>query len=279
MDKNIIDTLIKIEFFDNKLSYENISKLAENAYITKATDKSYLIKLSRKNNVMDGQSIADGNLDDIDMCYEIYEYKNYMTLKEYLEKSNNDATYNIAYKFGRKLKGFHQIKPRKDVDWYNLFNTKANYLFYMHGLSDKIGDSDYILIDYISHNIHLTKSVKNSYIYINLTLDNILVSDNNEFVFLNFEYEDIGDPVFDFTKINKIAIDYPKFAKGVLNGYFNDEKPPTKFFRLLAVYQAYLILKNIVMTRDELRYKYSKEEENALLLMYDNFNQEVPIWV
>lgn len=279
MDKNIIDTLIKIEFFDNKLSYENISKLAENAYITKATDKSYLLKLSRKNNVMDGQSIADGNLDDIDMCYEIYEYKNHMTLKEYLEKSNNDATYNIAYKFGRKLKEFHQIKPRKDVDWYNLFNTKANYLFYMHGLSDKIGDRDYILIDYISHNIHLTKSVKNSYIYINLTLDNILVSDNNEFVFLNFEYEDIGDPVFDFTKINKIAIDYPKFAKGVLNGYFNDGKPPTKFFRLLAVYQAYLILKNIVMTRDELRYKYSKEEENALLLMYDNFNQEVPIWV
>lgn len=279
MDKKILGALKKIEFFDRELSSKNLCELDNRTYSVNIEDKSYLIILSEKNSKADPRSIDYGRLDDISMYYEIYNFKNLITLKEYLNKSKSDEIYNIACKFGKKLYEFHQKTPEEDVNWYNIFNTKANYLFYMHGLSDHIGDRDYILIDFISHNRHLAKSVKNSYIYINMSLDNILLNGKDQFIFLNCDYKDIGDPVFDFTKINKIAINYPGFSKGVIDGYFNNKKPPIKFFRLLALYQAYLILKNIVKSREDINYKYSKEEESALLLMYDYFNQEVPSWV
>ena len=45
MDKKIIDTLKKIEFFDDKLSDQDIIYVSKNTYEIKADNRSYLLKL------------------------------------------------------------------------------------------------------------------------------------------------------------------------------------------------------------------------------------------
>lgn len=53
---------------------------------------------------------------------------------------------------------------------------------------------------------------------------------------------------------------------------------PIKFFRLLSLYQAYIILTNIVNSRNN-KTDLDDEETNGLLNMYDNFNQFIPKWI
>ena len=287
MDKKIIDTLKKIEFFDDELSDQDITYISKNTYGIKADNRSYLLKLydnSHKNysesiNKFDkfSKSIYEDFLEDLNQYYQIYDFDNFISLREYLYKSNEKDQYDMGYKFGKFLKEFHSLPTSVDIEWYKICKTKSNYLFYRHGLCDIIGDNDYILADYISHNQHLTRSVKTSYLLSGISLYDIIIDD--KFNILATDFKDIGDPIFDFTSINRIAIKKPEFSRGVINGYFDGKKAPIKFFRLLALYQAYLILENMVNARSSKPCLFSKEEEKLLLSMYDNYNQEIPQWI
>ena len=289
MDKRIIDTLKKIEFLADDLSDQNIKHISENTYEISDDNGTYLLKLYDNSPRMDSESInkfekfskaiKQGYLKEVNQYYQIYDINNSMSLGEYLEKANEEDQYEMGSKFGKILKEFHSLPASVDIDWYKLCKTRANYLFYMHGLSDNIGDNDYILVDYISHNRHLTKSVKTSYLLSGISFDEIILDDNLNINILASELKKIGDPIYDFTNINKIAIKNPEFAKGVINSYFEGKKAPIKFFRLLALYQAYLILENMVNARSSKPCLFSKEEEKLLLLMYDNYNQEIPQWI
>ena len=287
MDKKIIDTLKKIEFFDDKLSDQDISYVSKNTYEIKADNRSYLLKLYDNSHRNESESISKFDkfsnaitgefLEDLNQYYQIYNFDNFISLGEYLDKSNEPDQYDMGYKFGIFLKEFHSTPTSVDINWYKLCKTKSNYLFYMHGLCDIIGDNDYILVDYIIHNQHLTKSVKTSYLISGISLDDIIIDD--KFNILALDFKDVGDPIFDFTSINRIAIKNPEFSRGVINAYFDGKKAPIKFFRLLALYQAYLILENMVNARSSKPCLFNKEEEKLLLLMYDNYNQEIPQWI
>lgn len=287
MDKKIIDTLKKIEFFDDKLSDQDISNVSKNTYEIKVDNRSYLLKLYDNSHRNESESISKFDkfskaitgefLEELNQYYQIYDFDNFISLREYLDKSNEPDQYDMGYKFGKFLKEFHSIPTSVDIDWYKLCKTKSNYLFYMHGLCDIIGDNDYILVDYISNNQHLTKSVNTSYLISGISLDDIIIDDKLNILALDFK--DVGDPIFDFTSINRIAIKNPEFSRGVINAYFDGKKAPIKFFRLLALYQAYLILENMVNARSSKPCLFSKEEEKLLLLMYDNYNQEIPQWI
>lgn len=289
MDKRIIDTLKKIEFFSDDLSNQNIYYISKNICEIRNNKGSYLVKLSKSSSFNKSESIDEFNkfskvidsgfLEELSQYYHIYDFNKSQSLRDYLEKSNEKDQYEIGSKFGKLFKGFHSIPVNQNIDWYKICKTKANYLFYMHGLNDNIGDNDYILVDYISHNRHLTKSVKPSFLLAGLSLDEIILDDNLNINILASEIKKIGDPIYDFTNINKIAIKNPEFAKGVINSYFEGKKAPIKFFRLLALYQAYLILENMVNARSSKPCLFSKQEEKLLLLMYDNYNQEIPQWI
>ena len=145
----------------------------------------------------------------------------------------------------------------------------------MHGVSDFIGDDDYILIDYINDNKHLTKNLKACSILGKVNFQNIEISDDLE---INITSQQWGDKIFDFVNVNQAALVSKEFAKGVFEEYFKNEKVPIKFFRLLSLYQAYIILTNIVNSRNN-KTDLDDEETNGLLNMYDNFNQFIPKWI
>ncbi|WP_297281160.1 kanamycin kinase [uncultured Anaerococcus sp.] len=199
-----------------------------------------------------------------------------MTLYEFLKTHNNRENHNLGMEFGKFLYNIHNEEPDSKIDCYENFNTKANYLFYMHGVSEYIGDDDYILIDYINHNKHLTKNLETSPIIGKVNIKNLDISVDNQFLIKSNE---IGDSSFDFVNINEAALVSSDFANGVIDSYFCNRKIPIKFYRLLSLYQAYLILDSMVTFRNGKQADISNDEIKELLEMYDHFNQYVPTWI
>ena len=134
------------------------------------------------------------------------------------------------------------------------------------------------MIDYIQDNIHLTKNTPINLLHGKINDKNIRVYDGDKLDFRGLKEIEYGDGVFDFVDINKIAIDYPKFAQGVLDGYFNGKRPSRKFFRLLSLYQAYVILYNKVDKNIDKDHNLDENQIDDLMKMYDDFNRLLPSW-
>lgn len=197
-------------------------------------------------------------------------------LKKYLSSHTKEENYKLGLKFGEYLRNIHQNKAKNNINSYDLFNTKSNYLFYRHGLSDDIGDNDYILVDFINQNKHLTKNIESKRIIGQVNFENILLDDDNNFLIINKENFLYGDPTFDFTNINKISKISEDFSKACYKSYFLDKKAPIKFFRLLAMYQAYIVLEDIVNKRDGSDRYLTDDEFEYLVKTYDHFNNIIP---
>lgn len=216
---------------------------------------------------------------DLENIYELIKLKKTQRLDEYLKNHSSKENYDLGLSFGSILRKLHDIRPDQEVDWYEIFNTRANYQFYMHGVNEYIGDDDYILIDYINGNKHLTKNIRQSYIFNKIDYENILVDQDKKIIISGLDFKRIGDGVYDFARINKFSLKSKDFLKGTYDGYFNYKKAPGKFFRLLALYSAYSILKDLVEHRDGNKLDSNKEEIEQLLNIFDNFNTDMPNWI
>lgn len=294
MDQEILKFIKKTQYFSNdNIKIISIEKIKEETYLINTTNKQYEFSLYDLDHHLDLYSEINYNrlidvgsypkhtyeigiIDQINKTYSIREYREEINLCDYLKTTNN--TYDLGIKFANILRNIHSIDNAKDIDWYQVFKTKANYLFYLHGVAE-VGDTDYILIDYIKDHKHLTKNLKSSYLYQNLDCDHIYITDNGHINLEGLGFNIIGDPIFDFTQVNKISLYDKNFAKGIMDGYFNHDKIPLSFYRLLSLYQAYEILDSIVSYRRDQNSKLSKDEISGLFAMYDNFNQNKPDWI
>lgn len=220
----------------------------------------------------------EGIMPDINKAYKIFEYRQEISLGKFLKENSDDECRKLGRAFGEVLKNFHQVKPTEAIDWEKKFLTKSNYLFYIHGLLEDIGPNDYILIDYIEANIHLTKNTPINLMHGKINEKNIRVYDNNKLDLRGIKDISYGDGVFDFVDINKLAIYSEEFSRGVLEGYFDGNRPSRKFFRLLSLYEAYTILSNKVDNNSNKDHSLNEEEIKQILEMYDNFNELLPEW-
>lgn len=294
--KEKLDQLIsKTQYFtENQIEILDIQSLGEDKYKILTNDRVYELLLLAKDAELDLfnelkheklESIGTkakhtyelGMLRNLGKTYIIRDFKNEISLGEFLKKSDRNSKFTKGSDFGKILRKLHDLDVDNKINWYKFFDTKANYLFYMHGVSDVAAD-DYILTDYISGYKQLAKNVETSYLYRRLDLDHIFVTDEGDFHLEGLDFNTLGDKVFDFTQINTIAIDNKDFARGVMDGYFNGKRPPIKFFRLLSLYQAYEILDSTVKSRASDEAKLSADEISSLMKMYDNFNLDVPDW-
>lgn len=218
-----------------------------------------------------------GIMPDIERSYKIYEFRDEIALKDVLSNSGKEFKENLGEKFGKALKRLHSIKSDQNVDWKKEFLIKSNQIFYRHGLGE-IKDDDYILTDFINVNRHLTENTAINLLYKNISDKNIRVFDKNKLDLRAIKKLEYGDGIVDFVEINRIAINYPEFAKATLYSYHCSKKPPRKFFRLLSLYQATTLLEDLINIRNKKDSRLTDEEIKAIFAMYDNFNNIVPDW-
>ena len=255
-------------FVFSLLDLDEYEKLENEAYINDQLENAGLNPLK----------IYDmGLLPDIEKSYKLYEYREEISLREFLDTSNKEDQIILALKFAKALKNLHSIRPPENIDWQNIFLVKTNNIFYKHGLS-QIDEKDYILTDYIKVNRHLTENTSINLLYTNLNDKNIRVYDKNKLDLRSIKKMEYGDGISDFVEINKIAIQNPIFSKAVLEGYFSGKKPSRKFFKLLSLYQASAILESMIDLRNNKESYLKADEIYHIMQMFDDFNEIQPSW-
>lgn len=300
MNDKSLDIIKRTKFFTDKIkNISSIEDISSNKIRVISNEKSYVLglysmddfdKLKKEeiiNNYLKSIDLLDtldlfeiGIMPDINKSYKIFEYRDEISLGDYLDKLKKDEIYNIGIKFGKILKNIHikKIDEYDGFDWYKNVDTKVNFLLYRHGLNKINDNNDYILIDYLTSNKYICKNTAFNSLYQNISEKNIRIFDDGEIDIRGLKEIKIGDGVSDFVNINKIAIKYPEFAKGVLDSYHNDEVISRKFYRLLSFYQVYYILESLVDIRDKKEPYLNEQEIEAILNMYDNFSEIIPSW-
>jgi hypothetical protein len=299
MKYNPEEIINKTEYFKNSgLDIINFENIADNKIKITTENKNYVLGLYDIDSFDDIKKEEDlnkylvdigleplevyhyGIMPDIYKSYKIFEYRNEKSLDEYLDEISLDERYDLGVNFGKILKKIHfiDLKDKKD-DWYKLVTTKLNYLLYRHGLNDYKDDNDYILIDYLNQNLYICKNTSNNLLFSSLDYKNIRVYDGGKLDIRGLKKISTGDGTSDFIKVNKIALDYPEFARGVMKGYHQDKTISRKFYRLLAFYQAYAILKSLVDMREKKDAYLSEDEIEKIMQMYDDFSSTKPNWL
>lgn len=296
MTSDIRDILGHTNIFEDVEKIDKIEKIGSSKYKVLKNNQAYVFSLYNldqfddiENEAIVNEVLESAGLDpltiydkglmpDIEKSYKVYDYRDEISLNQFLEKASEDDQIRIGEEFGRALKKLHNIKSSERVNWQKNFLVRSNQLFYRHGLSE-IADDDYILIDYINANKHLTENTAINLLYKNISDKNIRIYEDKFLDLRAIKELEYGDGTIDFVEINRIAINYPLFSKGVLSAYHDGNNPSRKFYRLLSLYQATAILESLINMREKLSSELSKEEIESLLIMYDNFNRITPNWV
>lgn len=274
----------------------SIERIGSSKYKVKKNDKFFVFSLYEldqfddiENEAFVNEILEDAGLNplkiyekglmpDIEKSFKVYEYRDEIALRDFLDKVGIKEQEKIGKEFGLALKKLHGIKASDKVDWQKTFLLKSNQIFYKHGLSE-IGDDDYILIDFINANKHLTENTAINLLYKNISDKNIRIYNENSLDLRGIKKLEYGDGIVDFVEINRMAITNPVFSKAALSSYHGDIKPTRKFFRLLSLYQETAILESLINIRNKTNSYLSNDEIHYLLEMYDNFNNIIPNWI
>lgn len=90
------------------------------------------------------------------------------------------------------------------------------------------------------------------------------------------DFDNLGDPWYEF---NRLAIEYPSYAKGQIDSYFR-HNVPDEFWKLFAFYLSSSAITSIVWAKywapDEL--ENIMELNRSVLKMFDNMENPIPQW-
>lgn len=110
-------------------------------------------------------------------------------------------------------------------------------------------------------------------------MGNLIVSPDEQLYVIDWhmvDFENYGDPWYEF---NRLGIEFPAFASGQIDGYFNS-RPPEEFWKLLSYYLVASAITSIVWS------KYFAPERldsiiklnKDILAWTDNLKNPIPSW-
>lgn len=214
-------------------------------------------------------------------------------LKDYLSKVDKKEAYGLGKELGNTLKSVHLIKV--DVLNHHVSNWKGEYkwiqknilnnyvfsedkAFIYYKENERIIEERYSSSDYypkvngeyvVDNNGNIVIEKVLSFIFDDIRLENLIVSNGKVYVKCPINIT-IGDPFYDFKYLSLIAIENEDFARGIIDGYFED-KISKDFFKMLKYYTSELIIKEFNKSLDI-------KLVNKIYNQYDDFNLEIPKW-
>ena len=204
--------------------------------------------------------------------------------EEEAEKVLSKAPYCEQYAYGVQagsiLRKIHENSPKVDTakNWYDrYFDVIEPRLeaFLQEGISF-VGDER--ILRFIEENKNLLKSRPLCYHHGDYHMGNLIINEGKLWVidWHTVDFDNIGDPWYEF---NRIGIEYPTFAKGQIDGYFENQVPE-EFWKLFALYFATSAITSIVWAKywapDELNSVMALNK--SVLDMFDDMENPIPRW-
>lgn len=263
--------------------------------ITKEDGTKYLLRISAKERYENRKALFNMLNEvaklDIPMCkpvefgtcsqgvYALHTWVNGEEAEDVIPLLSEREQYALGVKSGEILKKLHSIPaPTNQEDWYTRFNRKTNFKIKKYKECPLCFEGDNYVIEYIENNRELLRNRPQCFQHRDYHVGNMMI-ENGELVIIDFDRFDFGDPWEEFNRIVWCAQLSPCFATGQLNGYFSD-KPPIKFFKLLAFYIASNTLSSIywAMPFGKSDVDIMMKQANDVLDWYNNMQNPVPKW-
>ncbi len=215
-----------------------------------------------------------------DGVYVIHSWIEGQDARDVIGSYSDEQVYNYGYQAGHFLRKIHSIPaPEGVVEWEIYFNRKmdrkvANYV--NCPLKYENGDA---FINYIEQNRHLLKNRPSTYQHGDYHIGNMMIDDTGKLVVIDFNRNDYGDPWEEFNRIVWCAQAKPKFAAGMVDGYFEGEVP-MEFWRLLALYISSNTLSSLpwAIPFGQVEIDVMMSQAREILEWYDGMKEVIPSW-
>lgn len=191
-----------------------------------------------------------------------------------------EEQYNYGIEAGQILKKIHCIPAPDNIEsWADFFNRKIDRKIKAYEECSLKYDKGQIFIDYVNSHRHLLNGRPRTYQHGDYHVGNMMIGEDGKLYIIDFNRCDFGDPWEEFNRIVWCAQAIPLFAKGMVDGYF-DNNVPMHFWELLALYISSNTLSSLpwAIPFGEGEINVMVNQANDVLSWYDNMNDLIPSW-
>lgn len=217
------------------------------------------------------------------------ESKSVYTLLSWIEGNEVETTlstltekeqYKLGIKSGETLRKIHNMPAPQGIDdWSVRYSSVINERLDVFRSEGVPFEGDKVILDYIETNKSLLENRPQCYHHGDYHMGNMIQSKDGSLFVIDWhtvDFNNYGDPWYEF---NRLGIDFPAFASGQIDGYFN-HKPPEEFWRLFAYYLSTSAITSIVWSKH-----FAPERLHSILNLnrdilhwFDAMRNVVPIW-
>ena len=188
--------------------------------------------------------------------------------------------YRYGLEAGKIARRIHQIPAPEGIeDWESRFNRKASRKIQMYQACSLRYEGGDVFIEYIENNRHLLKDRPQTYQHGDYHVGNMMIDSQGQLQIIDFNRDDYGDPWEEFNRIVWCVQASPRFASGMVDGYF-DGQVPMLFWQLLAFYISSNALSSLpwAIPFGEKQIQVMMTQGAEILQWYDGMKQVVPSW-
>ncbi|WFA09074.1 phosphotransferase [Tissierella sp. Yu-01] len=199
---------------------------------------------------------------------------------ESLLKLSETTQYKLGYKAGQILREIHTLRPVKVIQpWEKTINIKINKTIeFYNDCGFKIED-DETIINYILDNERYLKARPITFQHGDYHLGNMIITVEGDLGIIDFNRSSYGDPWEEYDRFIFTWKESRFFARGQLDGYF-DNNVPEEFFKVMSIYNARNLIASIPWSLNFGAEDLRTAVENAKLVYdaYDGFTSCIPDW-
>ncbi len=191
-----------------------------------------------------------------------------------------DRQYTYGLDAGRILARIHTLPAPADApDWASRFNAKLDRKIAMYESCPLKYEEDEAILAYIAANRHLLDGRPQCYQHGDYHIGNMMLDMEGKLTIIDFDRDDHGDPWEEFNRIVWCAQAAPRFAAGMVDGYFGDTVP-VEFWKLLALYICSNTLSSLpwAIPFGEGEIEVMRNQAADILRWYDHLQNTVPAW-
>ena len=212
--------------------------------------------------------------------YSVQSWIDGVDAEEYIPHLPPETQYDYGFEAGTILKKIHTIPaPETAEDWEIRFNRKADRKIKMYTDCPLKYENGQAFIDYIQTHRHLLANRPQSFQHGDYHIGNMMIGTDKQLYIIDFNRCDFADPWEEFNRIVWCAQAAPRFAAGMVDGYFA-KTVPMEFWELLALYISSNTLSSLpwAIPFGEKEIQTMTNQANEVLSWYDNMKNPVPTW-
>ena len=267
-----------IETSDGKKLLLRITEISN--YKTKKKDYDFLLSLN-KAGLPVPKTIDFGICEDGNSVYMLLEWMEGEEAEKVVPTMTKEKQYSIGVKSGQILRGIHENSIINDMeqDWYDRYFEVITPRIEAYKNEGVPFEGAEAILSFIEENKHLLHERRQGGIHGDFHLGNLIINEKGELFVIDWQtvdFEGVGDPWVDFINI---GIEYPAFAAGQIDGYFNHQVPE-EFWRILALYLSVSAITSIVWAKyfAPERLESILELNKKVMKWYDGMNRVIPSW-